>query len=106
MKAVVYKGKTYRSLSYLCIRMGVSRDTVWKRINNQGMDLETAVDLPTHIDAVDHLGLHYRSIAAMTRAWRISSNVFCARIERGWSLKKALTEPVHTEYWHRSKRTK
>lgn len=46
--------------------------------------------------ATDHKGNVYESIAAMCRAYNISEFTFSGRLKKGWSLEKALTEPIHT----------
>lgn len=42
----------------------------------------------------DHLGHEFRSQTAMCAYWNINRDLFVKRIERGWSLERALTEPI------------
>lgn len=42
----------------------------------------------------DHIGKEYKSISAMAKAWGVSYVTFCARLNKRWSLERALTTPV------------
>lgn len=46
------------------------------------------------ISAKDHQGRIFRSIASMARAWGKPPNVVNMRLERGWSIDKALLTPI------------
>lgn len=43
----------------------------------------------------DHQGTTYRTCAAMARAWGLTRDTLQGRLDRGWDIKKALTEPVN-----------
>lgn len=43
----------------------------------------------------DHLGATYRTCTAMARAWGLTRDTLQGRLDRGWDIKKALTEPVN-----------
>ena len=45
----------------------------------------------------DHLGNHFKSVAAMARHYGLSRNTYLSRIEFGWSLEKALTTSTKGE---------
>ena len=45
--------------------------------------------------AKDHLGNEYKSKAAMCRAYKINEASYDKRISLGWSIKDALTKPIH-----------
>lgn len=45
----------------------------------------------------DHLGNTYGSIKDLCKAYNISYDKFKDRIDRGWSLKDALTKDVDTK---------
>lgn len=42
----------------------------------------------------DHEGNEFFSIKDMTESWGISSKRFFQRLQRGWSLERALTTPI------------
>lgn len=89
-------GKVYHSIKALAKERGLDVSTVYQRLN-RGCSLEVAftrVNLH-HTPSRDHTGACFPTTAAMCRHWGIPVACFRSRFDiRGWSLERALTEPV------------
>lgn len=89
-------GKVYHSIKALAKERGLDVSTVYQRLN-RGCSLEVAfarVNLH-HTPSRDHTGACFPTTAAMCRHWGIPAACFRSRFDiRGWSLERALTEPV------------
>ena len=92
------KGK--KSLRVQAELNGLSRGGVYRRVR-KGMPLEQALKAPSLQQPVqDHEETWFPSVRAMTRHWGIGRTTFRMRLERGWSLEKALTAPVWSRREH------
>lgn len=89
-------GKVYHSIKALAKERGLDVGTVYQRLAC-GCSLEVAftrVNLH-HTPSRDHTGACFPTTAAMCRHWGIPVACFRSRFDiRGWSLERALTEPV------------
>lgn len=89
-------GKVYHSIKALAQERGLDVSTVYQRLN-RGCSLEVAfarVNLH-YTPSRDHTGARFPTTAAMCRHWGIPVACFRSRFDvRGWSLERALTEPV------------
>lgn len=89
-------GKVYHSVKALAQERGLDVSTVYQRLN-RGCSLEVAfarVNLH-YTPSRDHTGARFPTTAAMCRHWGIPVACFRSRFDiRGWSLERALTEPV------------
>ena len=98
MQKVTYKGKQYKSLTLACDLLGVHTDTVRIHVKN-GMTFEQAVEQILKnkkcSNCTDHLGNTFESKKAMAEFYNIPYKALCTRLRRKWSLKRALTTPIH-----------
>lgn len=89
-------GKVYHSIKALAKERDLDVSTVYQRLN-RGCSLEVAfarVNLH-YTPSRDHTGACFPTTAAMCRHWGIPVACFRSRFDiRGWSLERALTEPV------------
>lgn len=93
-------GNAYPSKAAMLRAYGLHDTTFDYRIGS-GMTLEEALTTPKrdtrHTNdspCEDHLGNGFPSKRAMCDHWRIPRNTYFRRIRDGWSLERALTEPV------------
>lgn len=89
-------GKYYPSVKALAEERGLNVSTVYQRLN-RGCSIEMAfacINLH-YTPSRDHTGACFPTTAAMCRHWGIPVACFRSRFDiRGWSLERALTEPV------------
>lgn len=89
-------GVVYPSVKALAKERGLDVSTVYRRLA-RGCSLEVAftrVNLH-HTPSRDHTGACFPTTAAMCQHWGIPAACFRSRFDiRGWSLERALTEPV------------
>ena len=92
-----FEGVTYKNLMDMCSKTGRNAQRVRMRLS-KGMSLDEAMSIekitPSAKVCRDHLGNHYKSMAAMCGTYGISVKTFRFRIGAGWHLEKALTTPV------------
>ena len=50
--------------------------------------------MPKKNPSTDHTGATFPSTAAMCRHWGVDVHLYNARRNKGWSVRRALTEPV------------
>ena len=99
-KVTDHLGNEFPSLSAMLSHYNINYSGFKYRINTLKMSLEDALTKPhkdalsTAITCTDHLGNTFPSKAAMCDHWRIPRTLFFRRIRDGWSLEKALTEPL------------
>lgn len=89
---------------------GISSAQLYSRLSS-GMSLAEALTKPTTSrgkykkrEVVDHKGNSYHSVAQMARSYGISSITLHERLKRGWSVEEALTTPVDTSSYRKSKK--
>lgn len=77
---------------------GITACAVRNRLN-KGIDPFTAVTMPMYRNTIskDHLGNIYPSIHAMCKHWGVRDSTFIHRIQKGMSIKKALTTPCKNQ---------
>ena len=96
---VDHTGREFPTFRAMCVAWGQQENRVSKRLTN-GWQLERALTAPpmkpwAPVPWTDHTGREFPSQGAMCEAWGIAQSLFCNRIRgRGWSLERALTEPV------------
>lgn len=96
MRTVEYKGVKYRSIQSICIALGLAKHyhAIRRRIIS-GWNVADAVETPFAFPVQDHLGNYYKDWTAMARAYGFKVKTLQNRLDSGWSLERALTEPVH-----------
>ena len=97
MYKVTYKGITYRSLQLACDRLGIHPNTVRQRYKNIPFDqaIEQILKNKKCSNCTDHLGNAFESRKAMAEFYNIPYKALCTRLKRKWSIKRALTTPIH-----------
>lgn len=98
---IKYCGKWY-TIKGLARELKVTYD-VFRRQLRKGTNIDCAIEYArihsgasagNSIPARDHLGHNYPSMSAMARAYNIVPVTLATRLNRGWSLTKALTTPT------------
>lgn len=97
-KSITWKGKKYRSVAAIARAEGVPMALVQPRLN-RGWTLKRAITTPkATVNAASRPvtveGVRYESRSHACRAYGVSRNVALFRLQKGWSLKRALTTPV------------
>lgn len=93
-------GKTYLSISAMCRHYNISVQAYKNRLK-KGFSLQDALEKPNNkllpkSERTDHLGNIYESVKAMSNHYGIPLDTYKGRINRGWSIKKALTKELDT----------
>ncbi len=96
--SVDHTGRQFPSVGEMCAAWGRTRWQVRYRLA-KGWGLERALTEPARpahrpTACMDHQGRRYPSIGAMCRKWGLSSGAYQGRRARGWSVERALTEPL------------
>ena len=88
-------GNEFPNQKAMCKHYGISYDTFYRRMTKNHMSLKDALTtaLPKKT-CEDHLGNKFPSVIAMCEHYNITRPAFDKRIEKGWSIKDALTTPV------------
>ena len=98
MYKVKYKDREYRSMTLACDLLGVSVATVNQYVK-RGMSIEQSIEQILKnkkcSNSIDHLGNTFESKKAMAEFYNIPYKALCTRLKRKWSLKRALTTPIH-----------
>lgn len=70
--------------------------TLYRYRIKKGMSHEEALKKPRKrkITTIDHLGNHYNSLKEMCQYYNINPSVFNKRLNRKWTIEKALTTPT------------
>lgn len=96
MQKVTYKGKTYRSVTVACDRLGITQRSVI-RYTQKGISVEQAIEQilknKKRNSCTDHLGNEFESLKSMALSYWLPPTVLYARLHRKWDLKRALTTP-------------
>lgn len=93
-------GNEYPSMSEMLRNYNINYSAYKYRLEKLKMSQKDALTSPhtdmksTAITCTDHLGNTFPSKAAMCDYWRLPRTIFFRRIRDGWSLEKALTEPL------------
>lgn len=101
-KSIDHLGNEYDSIKEMCAAYGINHKVYWARIK-QGWSLKDALTEEKSevgfngIRCADHLGRKYCSISEMCRAYGADRSVYQRRIDKGWSIKDALTLPYRKE---------
>lgn len=98
-KQTDHLGNEYSSISEMCKAYGIMDETYRYRIKH-GFSVEEALTMPlqregicgTHHKCTDHLGKEYDSKKEMCEAYGINYCTYKKRINRGLSVKDALTK--------------
>lgn len=115
-----HAGNRFQSIKAMLKFYNIERGTFYARLHAD-WSLEDALTVPTakslrkidgkrkfvrmkvpfkKIRCKDHIGNHFKSKQAMCQFWGISAQTYFARIKKGWSLEKSLTESVRG--WNRT----
>lgn len=100
-EVVDHLGNKFKSLSQMLKHWGISPATYYNRTHKEGLSMEEALTKPiaktySFQEVTDHLGNKYRSLSLMARTYGIKPITLRDRLERGWSVREALTVPVDT----------
>lgn len=97
---VDHLGKSYETISDMCRHYNISHGLIRDRLL-AGWSLKDALTIPANPDihiktkeVEDHLGNKYNSLASMCKHYGMSDCTYRSRIQKGWTLEKALTTPV------------
>ena len=98
---VDHLGNKFKSRSQMLKHWGISPATYYNRTHKEGLSMEEALTKPiaktySFQEVTDHLGNKYRSLSLMARTYGIKPITLRDRLERGWSVKEALTTPIDT----------
>lgn len=98
---VDHLGNKFGSKSQMLKHWGISNATYYNRTHSEGLSMEEALTKPiaktySFKEVTDHLGNNYRSLSLMARTYGIKPITLRDRLERGWSVREALTTPVDT----------
>lgn len=103
-------GNKFNNKTQMAKYWGISSAQLHNRLSS-GLSLEEALTKPSSSrgkykkrEVVDHKGNSYRSVAQMARSYGISSITLHERLKRGWSVDEALTTPVDTSNYRKSKK--
>ena len=93
-------GNEFQSITALCKYYNISVRTYKDRLA-KGMSLQEALETPNNKflpedKRTDHLGNVYSSIKEMANHYGLALDTYQRRIKNGWSIEKALTEPIDT----------
>lgn len=102
-RAVMVRGQSYRSVSAAAAALGVPYDRVMSRLRG-GWEVERAFSdaasqMPPNARALRVEGKRYRSIAA-ARAHGQPGGRVRERVVRGWTIERAVSEPLLTKGGH------
>lgn len=86
-----HKGRVFKNIKAMAAWYVVPYHCLRRRL--QTLPVEMALTLPYKHGTLarDHLGRDYKSIADMARAWGVRPSVVRLRLDRGWTVEKALT---------------
>ena len=93
-------GNEFPSRAAMLRHYHISAKAFEYRLETLHMTLEEALTsehkehMSTAISCTDHLGNTFPSKVAMCDYWRIPRTVYFRRIRNGWSMERALTEPL------------
>lgn len=94
-----HTGQEFPSVSHMCRHWRVGLSTYRER-RKRGWDVEAALTAGLKMDGVpgsmpcrDHAGREFPSKAAMCRAWGKTRYCVQNRLDMGWTLERALSEP-------------
>lgn len=98
---VDHLGNKFNNTSQMARHWGISPSVFHRRVHVQGLSVEEALTSPisrkhSAQEVTDHLGNKYRSLSLMARTYGIKLITLRDRLERGWSIREALTTPVDT----------
>lgn len=96
MQKVKYEGKIYRSVAVACHHLGITQRSV-ARYTEKGISVEQAIEQilknKKRNSCTDHLGNEFKSMVDMAEFHHIPYSALFNRLNRKWSLEKALTTP-------------
>ena len=89
-------GNTFASIQEMADHWHIPDSTLSARLKK--MTVQKALTLTTKElqgkNVKDHLGQEYTSVTAMCEAWGITTALYYGRIKCGYSVERALTEPI------------
>lgn len=90
-----YNGKVYSSYHALASDLGISSSYMYRGLS-EGRTVEDVVKKHNLRCVTDHLGNKFNTQKAMLNYWGISEYSYRTRINKGWSLERALSTPSKT----------
>ncbi len=100
-KPIYFRGKYFETIKEAAAYYDIPYYAVMNRRNIYGWSLEKTFDeitIPRKINSVDHLGQKFESMTDMAHHWGMHYQILRTRLNRGWSIKRALTTPVKGKY--------
>lgn len=97
VQVIDHYGNKYSSIREMADAYGMKYHTLQGRLK-KGWSVKDALTIPPKESRIqewyDHLGNKYDNRKLMCEAYGISSDTFKSRLERGWTIEKALTAPI------------
>lgn len=101
-RSILFEGK-YRSLAEISQLTGIKTGTLSTRLNN-GWDIDKAVGTPVDTERSKSRTLEIRGERHTTTEWAklygVPSHLILQRIDHGWTVERAITEPVAERKYH------
>ena len=100
VKCKDHLGNKYASITDMCKHYNISVQAYKNRLK-KGWSLQKALETPNakllpESQRTDHLGNVYETVKAMANHYGLALDTYNRRIKKGWSIEKALTEPIDT----------
>ena len=97
-KCLDHLGNEFRTIGEMCKHWGISVDCYGAR-KHRGWSLEKILTeplkpAPQGRPCEDHLRQKFKTQSAMCKHWGIPPETFSMRMKAGWSLRRALIQPV------------
>lgn len=96
-----HQGNEFKTRKQMCKHYGVDPTTFKNRMEN-GWTLEDALTTPSaksteKLMCEDHTGEKYESTSAMCKFYGLEIGTYQRRLQRGWDIERALTEPIEKQ---------
>jgi len=94
-----HKGNTFSSLAEMARFYKIPYRRLYRRLFVSNLTVEQALELPFNSSrqrcCFDHEGNVFASAADRATFWKKEPGIVKNRLAHGWSVKRALTEPLH-----------
>lgn len=93
-----HHGNQYPSIEKMCDAYNISV-SLYNKYKNKGYDLTKILTLQKE-PVYDHLGNKFDSYAAIERYYGLRHGILTVRLQKGWSIKDAITKPAQNSKFH------